>query len=148
MRHNYLFTAIGLTFVYWILDSSIHWYIYGEELEVIPHEPNELWMRGMIAGLLILFGAYADYQTKRLIDKEEEKRRIFRATVFSTQHILNNLLNQLILFQLEMDKSDAFSDEIKNLYRDTLQAGKQQVIKLSAVNEITEESIKNTIESE
>lgn len=110
-----------------------------------PDEHTELWMRVLIVLLLLAFGLYADIQTRRLLMKEEEKRRIFKATISSTQHILNNLLNNLMFFKLEMEESDVFSDEIKRLFDETLKKGTIQVQRLSEVEDLSEENIKQSV---
>ena len=145
MKHRYFIISIGLCILYWMMDSGIHWYVYKEEFAFIPQEPNEIWMRGVISILIISFGYYADFQIKKLLHKEEEKRRIFKATVYSTQHILNNLLNQLMLFKLEMEENDAFSDELKALFNEALESSAQQVQQLSEVDKLTEEDIKASV---
>jgi len=145
MKHNYFVISIVLAVIFWFLDSSIHWLLSDHAFELIPDEANELWMRVLIVTLLVSFGFYASDQTKRLLAKEEEKRRIFKATVYSTQHILNNLLNQLILFKMEMDESDDFSEETKDLFTEILNTSAFQVQKLSAVENITEDEIKASV---
>ena len=81
----------------------------------------------------------------KVIEKEKEKRVIFMATVSSTQHILNNLLNNLLLFKLEADKSDIFYDKTKALYEQTIREGAELVKKLSAVELLTEKNIKASV---
>lgn len=98
-------------------------------------------MRIVIVVLLILFGLYADYQTKSILQKEKEKRILFNATVSSTQHIVFNLLNQMQFYKIEADKSNVFDEEVNTLYEQTMKEGKELVDKLSAVDELTEENI-------
>ena len=71
--------------------------------ELLPSNFNELWMRVLIVVLMICFGIFGDAWSRRLVTKEDEKRQIFIATVSSTQHILNNLLNQIHVVFLQMD---------------------------------------------
>lgn len=73
--------------------------------------------------------------------KEKEKRIVFDATVRSTQHILNNLLNQMQYFKMVADETNAFDDEVNEIYKNTIEEGKELVIKLSSVEELTEENI-------
>ena len=73
--------------------------------------------------------------------KEKEKRIVFDATVRSTQHILNNLLNQMQYFKMVADETNAFDDEVNEIYKNTIKEGKELVIKLSSVEELTEENI-------
>ena len=144
-KHNYLLKALGISVAYWLLDSGIHWLATSEEFELLPHEHNELWMRLMIISLLLAFGAYADYKTNQLIAKEKEKHRVFKATVYSTQHILNNLLNQLQLIKITLEESNTLTDEVSQTINHILESGTEQVNKLSQVEDISEESIKKSV---
>lgn len=143
MNKNYfLYRAILLSLSYWLVDSTIHKFLYGEdEFELLPTDIDELWMRIVIVVLLILFGLYTDYHTKSILKKEAEKREIFNATVSSTQHIVFNLINQMQYFKLEADKSNVFDQEVNRMYEETMKEGKELVDKLSAVDELTEENI-------
>jgi len=144
---NYTFKAIILSAMYWLLDSMVHKLIFSEnEFEFIPTDANELWMRIIIIVLLIAFGIYADKTTKAMLKKEHEKRVVFNATISSTQHILNNLLNQMQYFKLMADESKAFDSKIQAQYDNTMLEGKELVDKLSAVEELTEANIKASVE--
>jgi len=67
IKHYFSVIAIPLTLLYWVIESTIHYYSYGElEFEIIPSDSNELWMRITFFIFLILFAIYADYiSTKR-----------------------------------------------------------------------------------
>jgi hypothetical protein len=147
MRKNYFFNrAIIFSILYWLIESTIHKRLYSEEkFEFLPSDINELWMRSVIVVLIITFGLYADYHTKSLLKKEEEKRIIFTAAVSSTQHIVFNLINQMQYFKLEADKSNVFDEEVNRLYEETIKEGKELVDRLSAVEELTEENISKSV---
>lgn len=144
-KHGCFCRTIGLAIIYWLTDTSIHRLVYGEKFQILPDDPDEIWMRAFIVILLLAFGLYADYKRMQLSKLEEEKRRIFRATVMSTQHILNNMLNNLTFFKIEMDENNAFSDDIKRLYNETLDSGTNQVKRLSEVEDMSEEKIKQSV---
>ena len=147
-NNNFLFKAIILSVAYWLVDSVIHRFIYSEsEFEFIPAEINELWMRVVIVVLLISFGKYADFHTKILLKKEKEKRIIFDATLSSTQHIINNLLNQMQYFKMKADESSVFDDEVNELYNHSMKEGKELFDKLCSVEELTENNISNSVHS-
>lgn len=132
--------------MYWIADSIIHKFIYlEEEFEFFPSEINELWMRIVIIVLLICFGIYADKHVQSLIEKEEDKRLIYEATARSTQHILNNLLNQMQSFKFTAEEINAFNDEDIQLFENTIKEGKELVIKLCSVEELTEKNIIDSV---
>jgi hypothetical protein len=143
---SYTFKAIATSVIYWGIDSSIHCFLYSEgNFEFIPSDANELWMRTVIVVLLVLFGMYADKHTKEMLKKEKEKRIVFNATISSTQHILNNLLNQMQFFKLKAEESNSFDDETNELYEKTIREGKELVFKLSTVEDLTEENIKASV---
>jgi hypothetical protein len=75
----------------------------------------------------------------------EEQRAIFMATTSSTQHILNNLLNQMKYFKAETDAAKFFDDETNSLYEGSMTEGLELVERLSAVNVLTEENIKASV---
>lgn len=77
--------------------------------------------------------------------KQREKENIYRATVQSTQHILGNLLNQLVLVKREIGKNPTFSDDVAQKFNSMTSQAKLLVEKLSNVQEIEEENIKNSV---
>ena len=99
----------------------------------------------MIVVLLVIFGRYVDQNTSRLKQKEEEKRVIFNATVTSTQHILNNILNQMQYYKILAEQANAFDDEVSQSYEETIKEGKELVEKLSSVDILTAENIKESV---
>ena len=147
MRENKLIkVAIPLALSYWVLECIIHYFGYGElEFELIPSDFDELWMRIVIVILLVSFGIYADKHTKSILDKEKEKRIVFEATVRSTHHILNNILNQMQYYKIVAAKNMAFDDETNELYENTITEGKELIKKLSSVDELTEENIIDSV---
>ena len=69
-KHLFLQIAILVALLSWFFDSFMHYFVYGElEFEIIPSDFDELWMRSTIFLLLIAFGLFADYQSKKAIEK-------------------------------------------------------------------------------
>lgn len=146
--NNHLYKVLGflVACVYWLADSSIHKLFYGEEhFEFIPSELNELWMRTTIFGLVIVLGSYADHHTRKILQKEKEKAKVFFATVSASHYILNNFLNKMQLFKFEAEKSSDFDKNILVLYDHVIQDTAEQIKKLESITDISEESIKDTI---
>ena len=143
---SYTLKAIIVSTLYWFADSAIHRFIFAEgEYEIIPSEINELWMRIVIVLLLICFGIFADRNTKLLLIKEKEKRIVFNASVSATQHILNNLINQMQLFKIIADESNAFDNETIHLYEQAMMEGQELVKKLTSVDDLTELAIERSV---
>jgi hypothetical protein len=142
------FTIFGicLALLYWIAESVIHRYIYAEDFfEFVPSDLNEFWMRALIIFLIVGFGIFADNRAATIRNKEREKREVFLATVGSTQHILNNLLNQLQLVFFELDDRHELESKTRKLLKRSIKEGKEQVERLSGVTEMRSESIEKSV---
>lgn len=135
---KYSILAIIVASLFWVFDSSVHYLAYGEpEFEWIPGEFNELWMRVTIVILIVCMGIYAQLSANRLLRIEREKlelqkqlnnslehrlqlqekqSELTREAVLDMHNILNNFLNNLILFKLEAQDSKAISDESLKLF--------------------------------
>ncbi|MDH5232041.1 MAG: hypothetical protein OEZ58_02135 [Gammaproteobacteria bacterium] len=143
---KYSISAFIVAICYWLLDSSIHYVVFTEPaIELIPHDANELWMRIMLFLLLVSFGFYVDHNNKLLRKKELEKQKIFLATVHSSHHIVNNLLNQMQYFQQEAMQSHTFNQEMIELYEQSMREGESLLKRLSEVNDIDETTIINSV---
>jgi hypothetical protein len=112
-----------------------------QSFEIVPSNIDELWMRLLIIGLLIGMGLLADDRAAKILSTEREKRKIFMATISSSQHVLNNLLNQLQLALFEADRVDGLRDETRKLLEQSIKEGKEQIERLSSVTELDEETI-------
>ncbi len=102
-------------------------------------------MRIIIVVLLVSFGIFGDAWSRRLVTKEDEKRQIFIATVGSTQHILNNLLNQIHVVFLKMDDEYRVDAKTRHMLKRSLRDAQAQVVRLSAVTELDEEAIRESV---
>jgi len=143
-KRKYTIATFIIAFMFWFLDASIHYFVYGEpQFEFIPDDFNELWMRSIIVILVILFGIYADYSTRKLLikEKELEATRIYNSMVHASQHILNNLLNQMQLFKMEALKSNDFDKNIIDIYDNAIEQAADLIQKLSQVENITDKNI-------
>ena len=138
--------AIIVAALYWTAESIIHRFVFDEEMfELLPSNFNELWMRVIIVVLMICFGIFGDAWSRRLVAKEDEKRQIFIATVSSTQHILNNLLNQIHVVFLKMDDEYRVDAETRDMLKQSLRDAQAQVQKLSSVRELDEDVIRESV---
>ncbi len=145
-KHRFTLLGIALALFYWIAESLIHRFVYAEDaFEVIPSDTNEIWMRLIIIFLIFGFGVFADDRANKIRRKEAEKREIFLATVRSSQHILNNLLNQMQLALFDSDGRPGLEAETRRLLNRSIKEGKEQVECLSAVTELDSESIEESV---
>jgi hypothetical protein len=72
---------------------------------------------------------------------EQEKQKIYMATIKGAQHITNNLLNQLLIVQLEIEKHPEFDKEVIETFNDMTKEANSLMKKLSSVKEISDENI-------
>jgi len=145
-RYKFSLLGLGLALVYWFAESVIHRFVYAEEFfEIVPSDVNEFWMRLSIIVLIVAFGVFADNRARRIRASEKEKREVYVATVRSTQHILNNLLNQLQLAFLDLEKEHCLESETRILLERSIREGKEQVERLSSVSKISGESIEESV---
>lgn len=145
-RYKFTLLGVGLAAVYWIAESVIHRFVYADEFfEIVPSDVNEFWMRLSIIVLIVAFGGFADNRARRIAASEREKHEVFIATVRSTQHILNNLMNQLQLVFFDLEKEHCLESETKTLLERSIREGKEQVERLSSVSDIRSESIEESV---
>lgn len=128
--------AILLALAYWLFDSTLHYAVYGEAVfEIIPADTNELWMRSTILVLIIGFGMFADHHVNKLRKMEAEKHEIYIAMLDANHHILNNLLNNMLLFRLEAKKHAAFDNEIIRLFDQAIEETGRQIKSLENIRQ-------------
>lgn len=70
----------------------------------------------LIAGVLLLVGLVLDLsgirrEKERTIELQDQRLKVMRATVRTVQDIVNNFLNNLLLFRLEAEESRALSED-------------------------------------
>ena len=60
-RNKYAWIGVGLAFLFWILETAIHYFLIERDtfaVHLFPPDPHELWKRILVVGLLIVFGIY------------------------------------------------------------------------------------------
>jgi hypothetical protein len=145
-QRRFTIFGVSLAVLYWFAESVIHRYVYAEDFfEIVPSDSNEFLMRVVIIALIVGFGIFADNRAKRIRRKEQEKRDVYLATVRSTQHILNNLLNQLQLVFFDLDERHELDSKTRKLLKRSIKEGKEQVERLSSVTELNSESIQDSV---
>ena len=80
--------------IVWCGESLIHFTILedSQSFELIPRDLNELWMRLIICGQIIVFGAFAQKYANKKIDVAAEKMRTLNATMDTVQDRVGNAL--------------------------------------------------------
>ena len=74
-------TVIGvlLALSFWIVEALIHVFLFREGTlfqNLLPTEPNELWMRTVVCSFLVVFGIYAQSVMTKLKLSQEERSRL------------------------------------------------------------------------
>lgn len=92
-------------------------------------------------GFLFVDLNHRHHQTK----VEAEKAKIYKAMIGSVQHVLNNFLNQLLIFKMEAEETPGFDTEIIAIYDSIIAEAKGQIKELSSVISIDEETIRNSV---
>jgi plasmid stability protein len=95
--------------------------------------------------LILGFGIFADNRATKIRQKEAEKREVLLATVRSSQHILNNLLNQMQLALFDSDGRPGLEAETRKLLDRSIKEGKEQVECLSSVTDMDGDSIEESV---
>ena len=143
-KHFFLKVAIPFAFSYWMLDSLIHYFIYGElEFEFFPADIDELWMRLVIFVLLITFGLFADYHTNKIYIKNLEKDEVYKTMLGATNHILNNFLQKMVFFLSVANESKDIDKKIIETYEGVIHDTLQQIKNLDDIKSPSKETIKD-----
>ena len=142
---NRIFTITGvvLAFGFWFFDSSVHYFIYGEqEFEVFPSDFNELWMRVVIVTLFMMFGIFSDSFAKNIMIKEKqwEVVQVYNEMLHASSDVLDNLLSQMQLFQLEALRSKDFDQNVIKLIDESIRDASRLSETLSRVEDITDQN--------
>ena len=140
MRKKYLLTAISVSIalVFWLTDSFVHYFGYGEEtFEVIPSDPNELWMRCIIVVLIIAFGVFADYRSGH------EKADVYKSMLSASNHILRNHIQSMLIFREEALKSKDFDKDILNDFDQMIDKTVAEIRNLENIQEPSKSNIED-----
>lgn len=81
---------------------------------------------------------------RRLLAQEEEKRRLFATTMRAVQHILNNFLQSMVLFKVELQNA-AVRPGVEDLFEKVIFSTRDEIAKLSALEAPSEDTIKRTV---
>lgn len=139
-RNMFTIIAVFLAIGFWIFKTALHYFVYGEpHLEFIPGDFNELWMRAAVVSLFILGGAFGDNFSKkmRVKQKQLEAARVYSSMVYSSQHIMNNLLNQMMLFKMEAVNHRDFDREVLSLYDNAIKEASELLARLSKADGVS-----------
>ena len=78
-------------------------------------------------------------------DMENEKQKIYLATIKGAQHVTNNLLNQLKIVELEIENNPAFDKEVLSMFQDMQNEASSLMRDLSSVDKINDKIILDSV---
>lgn len=76
---------------------------------------------------------------------EREKIKIYKAMIRSTHHILNNFLQQMLIFKLTAEETPGFDRQVLSMYEQIIEDATKQIGALSRISNIDEKSIYESI---
>lgn len=89
---------------------------------------------------------YSEQENQDIRHKnEQEKEKIYLATIHGAQHVTNNLLNELQLVKLEIEKHPDFDKDVDSMFDDMLAESAKLMKQLSDVEQIDENAIKESV---
>lgn len=77
-----------------------------------------------------------------------EVARTYNSMLHVSQHIMNNLLNQMELFKLEALKQEGFDQDVLKLYDNSINEASDLIETLSKVEDISEGHIWASVDME
>ena len=105
-------------------------------------ELDELLLGISLTTLFLFFDCVLILRSNQL---ELERARIYRATLDSTHHIMNNFLNQAQLLELVAEDCPHIDPEIISMYHSTIAEAMQQLEKLDNLEKIEPERIRQAV---
>lgn len=136
-----IYAIFGVLWIF-LSDSLLVWLI--SDIHLLSQiQTMKGWIYVSITTTLLYFLVYCDEQ-KRLA-QEREKREIFEATMAAVQHILNNFLNNMLLFKMAAEDSKDFDQDTLKLYDEVIQEAENQIKILSSTQELTSKQIHQSI---
>lgn len=117
----------------------------GEEWKVFLNRALAIFAVWVTAILVFKWKTYSN----EIIDIEhrvaKEKEGIYLATIHSSQHIINNMLNQLQYVKYVIEANPEFDKKDAEIFDEILKEGSLLMNNLSSVENISEESIKSSV---
>jgi len=145
-KHTIRIVVLIVVVIYWVVESALHKFIFVDNhFDLIPTDANELWMRGLVVATIILFGGYVEYHMRRVREKEKEKTDIYMAMLRSSNHILNNFLNQMQIMKIEAEQCQGFNEDILAVYDIIAGEASELIRDLEKIPSITKEDILATV---
>lgn len=136
-----IYALFGVLWIF-LSDRLLEWLI--ADINLLSHiQTMKGWIYVAITTALLYYLVHCDNE-KRMA-QEREKREVFEATMAAVQHILNNFLNNMLLFKMAAEDSKDFDQDTLNLYDDVIKEAENQIKILSSTQELTKKQIQQSI---
>ena len=134
MTCNLVWIGIGFGALFWILESAIHIFVFGEgnlAVQILTPRLHEIWMRLLVAGILIIFSVFAQFIINQRKRAEDELRSsIERMEIAYEQSIIYaRQLNK------EIDERNRAEEALKEAYDKLEQRVKERTSDLTRTAE-------------
>ena len=146
-RVLFLSFILLLMFMYLNVDVVYH-YLMSDVNEVLVSVPayDELIIRIPITLLVLCLTFSLDYYMQQYsLVRSRSKKAIYKSMLSASQHIVNNLLNQMTLYQHEAERCESFNKEVLIMYVNSLNEAENLMIKLSNISDINEHAIWDSV---
>ncbi len=90
-----IWVGVLLSAVFWLVEALVHTVAFHEgsyTANLLPHDPNEWWMRSLAVFLFIVFGFYAQLMHGRLKQSEAEKAKLQKQLEDSLTKVLSGFI--------------------------------------------------------
>lgn len=96
-------------------------------------------------GLFLLF-AFIDLIHRHRVQRVEiEKKKVYQAMLRSSNHVLNNFINQMQLFRFYAEETEGFPKDALRLYDETIEEASAKIKAMSNVTKVDEETISSSV---
>ena len=145
-RHIFKLLSFMIAGFFWIAESLIHYLFFGApDIDVVPVDANEMWMRVVIVVLMLIFGTYIDHYMAVIRKKEREKVEIYEAMIYTSHNILNNFLNQMQYVKLRIDQCEDLDPQALVAFDAIVEEASGHIRQLERVPSLTKEEIKASV---
>lgn len=141
VKISLIYATFGILWIF-LSDRLLEWLITDVAL-LSQIQTMKGWIYVVATTFLLYILMLCDY--KALLAREREKREIFNATMAAVQHILNNFLNNMLLFKMAAEDSKDFDKETLDLYDDVIHEAETQIKILGSTQELTAQQIHQSI---
>ena len=95
--------------------------------------------------IFVSFAAINEILWRKKIEREHEKSKIYKASVWSSRQILNSCINQMTIFKEAAEATPDFNPKVLALFDDIVEDALDQADLLSRIESLDEEEIRRVI---